>query len=565
MDSNLKPNPAKLLLELCLSFILLPVLAACAVNMNTVCGHAKGCPVKAESQDFRLKLIAEENSKVLAWYRENEWQFHKGDKSTPPDQCICLSGGGIRSAAFSIGVLKGLHEKGILDKIDIISGVSGGSFALSWYYLQQYGKDPNDKEALFSSTYHDELLKRPSLYTYPDLVATFLGNIILVPTNILFNTVFSLNVDTSLSRRFYEQAIRRTFHGGKDCTFQEMLDFIKNQNLPYFIINTSAAIDYSQSYHGSKLSNRVFEFTPLRFGSDGFGYSNEFPVTVGRAVAISGAAVDLTSEIPGRLESTFLSSLNIDLGYNIKNYNKKDIESGLKRLVPFYSLAESRDINGIDIRLTDGGHTENLGMYSLVRRLCRKIIVVDATYDPSYRFNDFYKLKNALRNEMQVELEVQEIDRLQQKLQLEKLNENSNTLTNTKFSDTSNAYNAMPNYSLSSSVMKGSISYFPVEASDGSIDQRRIDVIYIKLSINDNLFHGFPTDNFMADVYSDARGYYGRDLVEYYVRSRINKDCGEWLFGCEFPQYTTWDQSYTSKQFNAYIDLGYKIIINEFR
>jgi len=45
---------------------------------------------------------------------------------------ICLSGGGIRSAAFSLGVLQGLARAGLLEKFDFLSTVSGGGYVGSW-------------------------------------------------------------------------------------------------------------------------------------------------------------------------------------------------------------------------------------------------------------------------------------------------------------------------------------------------------------------------------------------------------------------------------------------------
>ena len=40
-----------------------------------------------------------------------------------------LSGGGYRAAAYHIGTLRALNRLGILDKVDVISAVSGGSQA----------------------------------------------------------------------------------------------------------------------------------------------------------------------------------------------------------------------------------------------------------------------------------------------------------------------------------------------------------------------------------------------------------------------------------------------------
>jgi predicted acylesterase/phospholipase RssA len=563
MNSKIKSNPAELRLALSIMLILLLGLVGCSVKMNTLRRHVRGYPIRADRQAHRLKPAAAENSKAMDWFKENEWPFNKGDKTQPPKQCLALSGGGIRSAAFGIGVLKGLHEKGILDRIDIISGVSGGSFALSWYYFQQYSERLNAKDMIFANECQDELLERSRFYSNPDMAVSVLGNILLSPVNLILNHVFSFNVDTTLSRSCYEQAIKNTFNAGKDSSFLEMFDFIKNNGLPYFIINASAAIDYSPSYHGSKLANRVFEFTPLRFGSDGFGYSNEFPVTVGRAISISGAAVDLASNTPGRLESTFLSALNIDLGYHIRNYNNEDNGGDLKRFIPLYSLINPHDINGTDILLVDGGFVENLGVYSLVRRLCQEIIVVDATYDPDYRFDEYFKLKSGLRSEMQVELEIENIDRLAPEFESGVLDKSSSSSITSEPLENSNPYDTITNYDGSNPVMKGSISYFPIESEDGTIEQREIDVTYIKLSINDKLFNGFSTDDPTAADYSNVCEYYGENVVEYYLQNKMNNKCGELLFDCQFPQYTTMDQSYTPEQFKAYVDLGYYIVKNE--
>ena len=42
---------------------------------------------------------------------------------------IACSGGGIRSACFSLGALSHLWVSGVLQRADYISGVSGGNYA----------------------------------------------------------------------------------------------------------------------------------------------------------------------------------------------------------------------------------------------------------------------------------------------------------------------------------------------------------------------------------------------------------------------------------------------------
>src|SRR5207237_5108840 len=45
---------------------------------------------------------------------------------------LCLSGGGVRSAVFNLGILQGLARAGLLSKFDYLSTVSGGGFIGSW-------------------------------------------------------------------------------------------------------------------------------------------------------------------------------------------------------------------------------------------------------------------------------------------------------------------------------------------------------------------------------------------------------------------------------------------------
>jgi NTE family protein len=48
---------------------------------------------------------------------------------------LALSGGGSRAAAFGLGCLRGLHDRGVLPKVSVVSGISGGSLlAALWAY-----------------------------------------------------------------------------------------------------------------------------------------------------------------------------------------------------------------------------------------------------------------------------------------------------------------------------------------------------------------------------------------------------------------------------------------------
>lgn len=52
---------------------------------------------------------------------------------SPPKIGLALSGGGSRAIAFHLGCLRALNDRGILDKVAVLSGVSGGSVIAALY------------------------------------------------------------------------------------------------------------------------------------------------------------------------------------------------------------------------------------------------------------------------------------------------------------------------------------------------------------------------------------------------------------------------------------------------
>jgi hypothetical protein len=121
----------------------------------------------------------------------------------PPLSALSLSGGGIRSAAFALGVLQGLAKRDLLDRFDYLSTVSGGgyagSFLVAWVQRAGFtevlahlrGECPTDPD---SPMRH---LRRYSNYLNPHtglLSADRLANIILYLRNLLLNWLVILPV-----------------------------------------------------------------------------------------------------------------------------------------------------------------------------------------------------------------------------------------------------------------------------------------------------------------------------------------------------------------------------------
>src|SRR5947207_2544421 len=62
-------------------------------------------------------------------------------KPSAPLSALCISGGGIRSATFALGVLQGLAKEQLLDKFDYLSTVSGGGYIGSWLTAWKHRKE----------------------------------------------------------------------------------------------------------------------------------------------------------------------------------------------------------------------------------------------------------------------------------------------------------------------------------------------------------------------------------------------------------------------------------------
>jgi hypothetical protein len=62
------------------------------------------------------------------------------------------------------------------------------------------------------------------------------------------------------------------------------------------------------------------------------------------------------------------------------------------------------------VYLTDGGHFENLGLYELVQRRCRLIVISDAGCDPGFEFADLGNAIRKIRIDLGIEITMDKIE-----------------------------------------------------------------------------------------------------------------------------------------------------------
>ena len=179
---------------------------------------------------------------------------------------------------------------------------------------------------------------------------------------------------------------------------------------PYHIINTNMVTVGSDRQKFRARGGENFIFSPCFVGSEATGFAGTQDYESGKfdlatAFAISGAAVDPNTGFTRLRPLAFIMSLlNLRLGYWIRNPGKP---RGMAAWFvphpfwPWYVFLEmfgwGMDEKGEYLHLSDGGHFETLGLYELVRRKCRFIIVVDAGCDPDWAFADLARACERIR------------------------------------------------------------------------------------------------------------------------------------------------------------------------
>ena len=283
---------------------------------------------------------------------------------------LALSGGGIRSATVVMGALKALYDRGVLDQVDVISTVSGGGYAAYWLYSREY-RDRSLSEQGFGAT----SFENSSFLQGACEVATtnnFVNKVKVVgrwavglhPTRsyrgALLRTYGQAAYDVP---RSYDRTPRRTkadstglVSDSLKLEFHDLRDMVKRSEVPNWIVN--ARVYRPRAEEG--WLDGMYELTPFHRGTARDGFRPWIDTTsyeVLDGVSASGAAVAFA----------------------------------LNRTLPERVADQARPI-----RLSDGGHGENLGALALIRRRVPNIIIVDAEHDPTLKLTAYRNLKKRL-------------------------------------------------------------------------------------------------------------------------------------------------------------------------
>jgi hypothetical protein len=175
----------------------------------------------------------------------------------------------------------------------------------------------------------------------------------------------------------------------------------------FHVVNISLNVVEAKRLAWQERKAEPFTVSPRYCGSafKGFRPSSEYAgpggISLGTAMAISGAAV---SPNMGYYSSPSIALLltffNVRLGWWLGNPGRQGQNSYTTEGPDFAIMPLLEEAFGLTtddrpyVYLSDGGHFEDLGLYEMVRRRCRFIVVVDAGEDACLEFED---LGNAVR------------------------------------------------------------------------------------------------------------------------------------------------------------------------
>lgn len=194
-----------------------------------------------------------------------------------------------------------------------------------------------------------------------------------------------------------------------------LAELTPSSGAPLQLINTTLNTTSSKQEKLRSRNGENLVLSALYCGSTSTGYRRTSSylnggMTLSTAMSVSGAAVDPDMYATKARPISFLMALlNIRLG--IWTLNPR-MAPRRWRFPAWYQLM-LREMLGVGlaetkthVHLADGGHFENLGVYELLRRRCRYIIVSDAGADPDCTLADLGKAVQRARADFAVEVDI---------------------------------------------------------------------------------------------------------------------------------------------------------------
>lgn len=202
---------------------------------------------------------------------------------------------------------------------------------------------------------------------------------------------------------------------GFDNTDNKFMKDLASDMKPFHVVNMALNLVSGKRLAWQQRKAASFTASALHCGNDELGYrpssgyAGPNGISLGTAVAISGAAASPNMGYHSSPAVTFIMTLfNARLGSWLGNprqnhWRDQGPHSAFDSIIrEAFGLT---DETSPYVYLSDGGHFENLGLYEMVRRRCRYIVVLDGGCDEKYTYEDLGNALRKIRIDMKVSIE----------------------------------------------------------------------------------------------------------------------------------------------------------------
>jgi hypothetical protein len=242
-----------------------------------------------------------------------------------------------------------------------------------------------------------------------------------------------ININTFSLHGMYRDRLVRAYLGASNSrrSAHKFTGFARNDDVamhtldpalkPFHVVNLTLNLVAANRLAWQQRKAQTFTVTPLHCGNFELGYrpSRRYGgpdgISLGTAVAISGAAASPNMGYRSTPAVGFIMTLlNARLGAwlgspgsaGARTWTHAGPRSAISSLVK-EALGLTTNRNEY-VYLSDGGHFENLGLYEMVLRRCRNIVVLDSGCDPDFSFEDLGNALRKIRIDLRIPIEFDE-------------------------------------------------------------------------------------------------------------------------------------------------------------
>jgi patatin-like phospholipase len=263
--------------------------------------------------------------------------------------------------------------------------------------------------------------------------SSLLSTVVLAAVFLVLGMIaaYFININLFSLNSMYRNRLIRAYLGASNPkrNANVFTGFAENDNMrmreidttykPFHVLNLTLNLVAGERLAWQQRKAESFTVSPQHCGSRDLGYRPSAKycegITLGTAMAISGAAASPnmgyhSSPVVGFIMTLFNARLGAWLGnpgiHGKRTWKLRGPRSAVGSLVK-EAFGLTNDTSKY-VYLSDGGHFENLGLYEMVLRRCRHIVVLDSGADPCFTYEDLGNAIRKIRIDMNIPIDFEE-------------------------------------------------------------------------------------------------------------------------------------------------------------